>query len=115
MRKLITSDVFALARIIKASGMRDALTAYVKRLAAQDQALDVETVGYEGMLIMIEALAERKAENALYEALAPVMELTPEEVRSLPPADFVANIKQIAEENDIKSFFGYVSSILGKK
>lgn len=115
MRKLITADVFAMARIIKASGMREQLTAFVRKLAAEDKALDVEAVGYEGVLIIIEALAERKAENALYEALAPVMELTAEEVKNLPPAEFVDRVKEIAEQNDIKSFFGYVSGILGKK
>ena len=115
MRKLITSDVFAMARIIKASGMREQLTAFVRKLAAEDKALDVESVGYEGVLIIIEALAERKAENALYDALAPIMELTPEEVRNLPPSDFIGLVKEIGEQNDIKSFFGYVSGILSKK
>ena len=115
MRKLITSDIFAFARVIKASGMREDLTAMVRKLAAQDKPLDVESVGYEGILIMIEALAERKAEAALYEALAPVAEKKPEEIRSLSPAEFFNLFKEIAEENDVEAFFGYVSDILGKK
>ena len=115
MRKLITADVFAFARVIKASGMREQLTAYVRKLATQDKELDVETVGYEGLLVMIEALAERKAESALYEALAAVAEKKPEEIRSLPPAEFFQLFKEISEENDIEAFFGYVSGILGKK
>jgi len=115
MRKLVTSDVFALARIIKASGMREQLTTFVKGLAAQDKPLEVESVGYEGILVMIEALAERKAEAAIYEALASIMETTPDSVKNLPPAEFVAALKEIGEENDIKSFFAYVSGILGKK
>lgn len=115
MRKLITADVFAFARVIKASGMREQLTAYVRKLAAQDEKLDVEAVGYEGMLVMIEALAERKAETALYEALAAIAEMKPDEVKNLPPADFFRLFKEIAEENDVEAFFGYVSDILGKK
>lgn len=114
MRKLITADVFAFARVIKASGMREQLTTYIRKLAVQGKELDVESVGYEGILIMIEALAERKAENALYEALASVAETTPDAVKNLPPADFFALFKEISEENDIQAFFGYVSGILGK-
>ena len=114
MRKLITADVFAFARVIKASGMREQLTSYVRKLAAQDKELDVEAVGYEGLLVMIEALAERKAENALYEALGSIADLKPEEIRNLPPAEFFNLFKEIFEENDIQAFFGYVSGILGK-
>ena len=40
MRKLITADVFALARVIKASGMREQLTTFVKGLAAKDEPLE---------------------------------------------------------------------------
>lgn len=114
MRKLITSDVFALARVIKASGMREQLTVFVKNLAAQDKPLDIENVGYESILIMIEALAERKAENAIYELIGSIMETTPDAVKNLPPADFFKALKEIGEENDIQSFFGYVSGILTK-
>ena len=114
MRKLITSDVFAIARVIKASGMREQLTTYVKELVAQDKPLDEESIGYETLLVMIEALAERKAEAAIYELIASIMETTPDAVKILPPADFFAALKQIGEENDIKSFFGFLSGILTK-
>ena len=115
MRKIITADVFAFARVIKASGMREQLTAFIRKLAAQDKELDVEAVGYEGLLVMIEALAERKAENALYEALGSIAEMKPSDIQNLPPAEFFKLFKDISEENDIKAFFGYVSGILGKK
>ena len=114
MRKIITADVFAFARVIKASGMREQLTAFIRKLAAQDKELDVEAVGYEGLLVMIEALAERKAENALYEALGSIAEMKPSDIQNLPPAEFFKLFKDIFEENDIKAFFGYVSGILGK-
>ena len=114
MRKINTADVFAFARVIKASGMREQLTAFIRKLAAQDKELDVEAVGYEGLLVMIEALAERKAENALYEALGSIAEMKPSDIQNLPPAEFFKLFKDISEENDIKAFFGYVSGILGK-
>ena len=58
---------------------------------------------------------ERKAEAALYVALASVAETTPDEIRNLPPADFFRLFKDIAEQNDVEAFFGYVSDILTKK
>ena len=114
MRKLITADVFALARVIKASGMREQLSAFVRTLSEKDEKPDVESVGYEAFLVMIEALAERKAENALYDALAAILEVTPDEVKTMPPADFFKVFLVISEENDLKAFFVYVSGILGK-
>ena len=40
--------------------------------------------------------------------------MPPDAVKTLPPAEFFDLIKQIGEENDIKSFFAYVSGIHGK-
>ena len=41
--------------------------------------------------------------------------MKPDDVKNLPPADFFRLFKEIAEENDVEAFFGYVSDILGKK
>lgn len=113
MRQLKTSDVFAFCRVVKASGMREELTALTKKLATRDN-LDVEAVGYEGVLVIIEALTEKKSEKVLYEALAPVMEVSPDDVGNMAPSDFFEALKQIAEDNDLKSFFKSLSGILGK-
>lgn len=113
MRALKTSDVFAFARVIKASGMREELSALTKKIAATEN-FDVESVGYESILVIIEALAERKSEKVLYEALAPVLEVAPNDIGDLAPSDFLEALKQIAEQNDLRSFFKSLSAILGK-
>lgn len=113
MRKLKTADVFAFARLVKASGIRSELTATVEKLSGADEP-DLREIGINTVLMLIEALAEKNSEKALYEALAPVLEMKPSEVENLPPAEFFGAFKQIAEENDLTNFFSSLSDILGK-
>lgn len=114
MRGLKTSDIFGFARVIGSSGIRDDVTAFVQKLALSGE-IDREKVGIDTVLMIIEALAKQKSEQAIYEVLAPIFEMKPEEVSEMHPAEFFKSLKQLAEENDLGSFFGSVSSILGQK
>ena len=82
MRPLITSDVFAAVRIIRASGMREELKQLIRRALESDT--PAESVGIEGFLVIAEAMAEKKSEDAIYEFLAGPFEITPGEVAALP-------------------------------
>lgn len=112
MRKLKTSDIFAFARVIRASGIRSDLTAFVQRIS-NDKNVDRERIGIDTILMVVEALVDKKAEAAIYEALAPVMEMTPAELEDLPPAELFQALKQLAAENDLESFFGSALRTLG--
>ena len=59
-------------------------------------------------------MAERKSEAAIYEVLAGPMECSAEDVEKMPLDELLPKLRQIAEENRLKDFFGYVSGILGK-
>ena len=113
MRKLRTSDLFSFARVIKASGVREELTDYIQKLSKQGDS-DVDRVGFNTMLMIIEALADKKAEAAIYEALAPVFEMTAGQIEELPPKDMFDLLKQLAQENDLVNFMGSVFGTLGK-
>jgi phosphoenolpyruvate synthase/pyruvate phosphate dikinase len=113
MRSLKTSDLFSFARVIKASGVREELTDYIQRLSKQDNR-DVSKIGFNTMLMIMEALSEKKAEKAIYEALAPVFEMTVDQIQDLPPKDLFDLLKQMAEENDLANFMGSVFGTLGK-
>lgn len=113
MRNLKTSDLFSFARVIKASGVREELTDYIQRLSVQDNP-DVNKIGFNTMLMIMEALSEKKAERAIYEALAPVFEMTVDQVQDLPPKDLFDMLKRLAEENDLANFMGSVFGTLGK-
>ena len=112
MRKLNTADVFAAVRVVKISGARAELQSVLKR--ALDSGADLEDVGMDGFLTVLEALGERKVEQAIYEVLAGPLEITPDAVGTMPLDEMVAALKQIAEENDLKHFFTFVSSMSGK-
>lgn len=122
MRKLNTADVFAAARVIRASGMRDQLLPIIQKAAEETKAAEdkkamdaiLSRIGINGFLTVLEALAERKSEAAIYEVLAGPMECSAEDVEDMPLEDLIPMLRQIAEENQLKDFFGYVSGILGK-
>lgn len=109
MRKLITGDLFAFARVIKASGIRDELVAYLQKLNADS---DKEQVGMTTILMILEALSDKNAENAFYDAVKDIFEV--EDVQSLPPSELFAYFKQMAEENDLPNFFNSLFGGLGK-
>lgn len=114
MRKLNTSDVFAFARIIKASGMREELKAIIRDISSKEN-WDVEEIGMDSVLAIMEALAEKKSEAAICEMLAGPLEMSAEEVQTLELPELAECIRQLISENDLKSFFSFVSGIVTKK
>lgn len=112
MRKLNTSDVFAMARVVRASGMREELRGLIKRAA--ESGAKVEDVGIDGFLTILEALAEKKAESAIYEVLSGPFEVTVQEVSVMQLDELTEKLTQLAEGNDLKRFFKWLSGILGK-
>lgn len=113
MRALKTSDIFSFARVIKASGIREDLVNYLQKISAQDD-LNTERVGINTILMIIEALSDKKAEKAIYEALGPIFEKSAAEVEEMAPSELISSLKQLAEENDLTDFFGSLSNILGR-
>ena len=113
MRKLNTSDVFAMARVIRASGIRGELQELIRRVAGSDT--PAESVGIEGFLIIMEALAERKSETAIYEALAGPFEMDAGDIATMDLESLSERLTELVKENDLKRFFDFVLRILGKK
>ncbi len=111
MRKVLTPDVFSAVRIIEKSGLKEDLVPLIKDIAAKGtSALDS---GILGILTMLFSVA--KMETAIYEWLAPIVEMTPDELRQLPPMDFVKLVEDLAADNDLQGFFKYVSDLMGRK
>lgn len=112
MRKLTTPDAFECIRIIKKANLKEEIKPYVKQAASGS--LNVEDIGIEGMFGLLEIMTEKKAENALYEVLAGPFEMTVEEIKKLDINTMAQNLKQIEEENNLKSFFSFVSGLISK-
>lgn len=110
MKRLQTSDVFAALRIVKAAEMHEALKPVLKKVS--EGKASVEDIGIEAVLTIIEAAAGTKAENAIYTFLAAPFEMSAGEVAALPLDKLMANLKELAKENDLSGFFKSLSDLI---
>lgn len=112
MKKLKTSDLFAALRVMKQANVRDELKPIFEK-AKQDNA-DVQSVGMDGILAIVGALTEKKAEKAMFEFLAGPFEVKPSEVEEMPITELIENLKHLAKENDLTDFFTSIFGMIGK-
>ena len=112
MRKLKMSDIFTAMRVIKKAGLKEEIKPLIRTAGSGE--LNVEDVGIEGILTMIEILSEKKSEQAIYEVLAGPFEMTPEEVQNLDLDRLQDLLGDLAKENDLKRFFISLSGLLSK-
>lgn len=113
MRKLITQDVFNALRAIKKANLREELKPILKLAGSGN--LNIEDVGLEGMLSVIEIFSEKKSEKAIYEVLSGPFEKTVEEIENMNLIDLAENLEAIVGENDIKRFFTLLAGLNSKK
>ena len=111
MRMLNTADVFAFCRVVKATGARETLKQVAARAADKK---DLAAVGLDGFLAILEAAVEPKTEELVYRCLAGPLECTAQEVAEMPLTDLAQMLGRLAEENDLRGFFGFVSGIMDK-
>ena len=123
MRKLIASDVFAALHVVSAvedkTDVKEIVKKIVKEAEAEAEENDdedaekkndefIKSVGVGAILKLVEMASGKKAEAKIYEFLAGPLEMQPEDVKALPIQDFIENVKTIARENDLSSFFDSV-------
>ena len=113
MRRLNTADVFVAARAVKRSGLRDELKKYITQIA-QDGSADVEDIGIDTMLRIIEVFAEKESEEAIYLVLSGPFEMDAADVAALPLDKLAGNLDFIAKDGGLLLFFRWLSGILGK-
>lgn len=117
MRKLTTADIFSFCRLVKATDAREQLRGIASAAAKskeEGKLVDVTQVGVDGILAVLEAAVEPKAEAMVYKFLAGPMECTPDAVAAMPLEELLPALKRLAEDNNLTSFFASVSGILGK-
>lgn len=117
MRKLNTADVFAFCRVVKATDAREKLRGIVTAVAKKKDAgepVDVTQVGVDGVLAVVEAAVEPKAEALVYKFLSGPLECEPEDVAAMELDALLPALRELAEANNLTTFFGSVSGILGK-
>ena len=94
MREIKTKDVFALARIIKKTNLKDS----IKNI---DLTQKVESIGIEMMLTILESSAD--AEKEIYALIEDIAEV--DNLGDKPFEEFINVVSQIGEKNDLKAFF----------
>ena len=109
MRKLETSDVFALCRCMKKLGLKEQF----KTLAQEaDTAEEVWSRGYELLWTLFDVATEKAGESTLCEFLAGPFEMTAEEVNKLHLDKLLENLQQMAAENNLGTFFKSAAKLM---
>lgn len=109
MRKLKTSDIPAFCRCLKTIGIRDKVEQIAKDA---EKSADIWDKGFELVWNIFDIATENKGEKALYTFLAGPFEKTAQEVEDMDLTDFLSGMKQLAEENDLVSFFKSAGALM---
>ena len=119
MRKINTSDVCKMARIMKASGMREKIFELFKQgrnIQADDiSSPEVQEFGVSVVFEIIEVLAEQKAERELYELIGGIVGKSANEIAEQEFTTTIEDVKAIAKENDLVAFFSQASNLMATK
>ena len=123
MRKLITSDVFKMARIIKEAKVKDAIAQIFEKTrkekivisesdneeerAKKEKEIEEkkEAAGFNAIMTVFEACATEKLEKLLYDFMAGIVEKKSEEIANQSLETTISEIKEIVRENNIADFF----------
>lgn len=114
MRKINTQDTFKMARLIKHTSMKDVLMSYYEEGANTEIDFDIEKFGMRFFFDLIDCVSDSKAEKDFYDLLAGICEKTSEEIQNQSIEDTLSDLKAIAAENNLKSFFQSVSVMISK-
>ena len=111
MRNLNTADLFAAARAVKSSGLRDKLKEVALKLAHEK--VDVESVGVDTILTVIECFADKGAEQAVYQVLSGPFEIPASQIESMELSELLDNIEQLSKDPGLSDFFKRLSGVIG--
>lgn len=102
MRKLKTADIPAFCRGMKKLDLKE----QIKDIAQKaNTAKDVWSFGFDFLWEIFDIATEKHGEAVIYEFLAGPFEMTPEQVGDLDLDVMLANLKQLADENNLAGFF----------
>ncbi len=104
MRQIQATDIFALARVLNAIGIKEE----VKKVAMQAnsiQDLSESDIGFDFIFSIFEKATQKKAEKELFEFFANIFEEDVETVKKLDPVDFIDRILEAADVEKWKAFF----------
>lgn len=114
MRALQTHDVFKAVKIVNALGVRDEVKKIALSLEGKKK-INEREIGVEFILNILGSAGDEKVENLIYDLLGGILEIDPEEIKTMDPLKLIENIKALSAVIDVenwKSFFHYVASMM---
>lgn len=118
MRKLGLKDAFALARIIKTANIRDEIAAFgleVRELQKAEKSANVEEIGIKFLITVATSISDEKIENQFYKLYADVKGAKVDEIAMYDISTIRADVAELVEVNDLKSFFKSLSALMSKQ
>ncbi len=113
MRKLQTQDVFNALRAISKANLKEEIKPILKQASAEG--VNVEDVGIEGILGLIEIFSQNKSEHAIYDVLAGPFEMEAKQIETMDILTLAENLETLSKENDLKRFFTLLAGLITKK
>lgn len=111
MRKLCGSDLFAALRVVRAANIREELKPVL--LAAAAGEADAQDVGFDGILSILEAAADRRCEAAVWEFLAAPFEMDAADVAAMDLPALLDGVADLCALTDMQRFFDSVRRLMG--
>lgn len=111
MRQIQATDIFALARLLNAIGIKEE----VKKIAMQAnsiQDLNQSDVGFDFLFGIFEKAIQKKAEKELFEFFSNIFEEDVETVKRLEPVEFIDRILEAADIEKWKAFFSRAAKLM---
>lgn len=109
MRKINTSDIFAMSKLLKKIDAKEILLdAYEKGELTKDATEEEQKkLGIDFVFAILDKCSEEGVEDAFYEFFASICEKSADDIANQPITDTIEMFKQIAKENDLASFFEF--------
>jgi len=109
MRKLITSDVFKFAKIIKLANAKEEIKSIFSKLSDENMKEEElaklqKEAGIEFVAFLIESCGSDEVEKAIYSFLAGVSEKEADVIKNQSIEETIDMIKKIASENNLQNF-----------
>ena len=117
MRKIETHDVFRMARIIKAAGIKgeiEEVLAKTKKKDDEEQDSIQESVGMKIIFCIIEACSNEKLETMLYDFVAGIAEKDAETIKHMSLDALLDVFKEMAAMNNLTTFFNTAGRLAQK-
>lgn len=111
MRSLKATDIFAMARLVNAIGIKEE----VKTIAMKANKLSditVEEQGFDLLFGIFEKATEKKAEAKFFEFFSGIFEKPVKELENMDPVDFLNGVLEAANVEKWKAFFSAVARLM---